>query len=705
MALLAVASCLPASVSAQAAQTNGDRPKRVLVLHVVRRDSPLFDDTFRTVLLEGLGDRLDYYSEYIDLNRLREEKYQTALRTYLRTRYVDDGVDLVIASGPSVVDFLNGDPTMLQGIPLVFTTRPGLTGGPNSTGIVSPVDFTGTLSAVLAAQPDTTQVFVVSGNAPFDRLYIDIFRAQRGAFMERVTFHEITGLSLPDLEARVRHLPERSILFFVSLTDDGTGRTFMPLDALDAIAAASNVPVYSWHEDALGHGIVGGRLHSSISDARTTAELALRVLHGEKADTIPVAIVDNYNYLFDWRQLQRWTISDARLPAGSIIRFHQLSFFEQNRKYVLAGGIIFLAQLALIGGLLIQRQRRRHAENALRHSETRNSAILRAIPDLMFVIDRNGTYVDYNARDSKTLFVPPESFLGRTVRDVMPSDLAETFMAALARTRESDEPVVVHYDLPVHGEVRHYEARLVPGGGHRVLSIVRDVTESRRAIELNRALAGRLLVSQEEERQRIARELHDDLSQRIALLNLEVDQIADEVPAHVHRVRLEKVSSQVGEIATDLSHLSHDLHPSRLQTLGLIESVRLLCNEISQQRHLNVRFSTLDLPTSVDPLVSLCLYRITQEALRNIAKHSGAHDATVHLSREGDEVHLQIVDSGIGFEPAQTDHQGLGLVSMRERVGILKGQLAIHAAPGSGTRIGVRVPLTPPSRDPRSVFE
>jgi hypothetical protein len=151
------------------------------------------------------------------------------------------------------------------------------------------IDLKSTIAAVLALQPSTKHIYVVSGVGPFDKLYADIFRTESASFAGRVTFHELAGLPLPDLEARVRHLPQGSVLFYVSLADDGAGRTFMPLDALDSIAAASSVPVYSWHEDALGRGIVGGRLHSSISDVQETARLALRVLGGEKPETIPLS--------------------------------------------------------------------------------------------------------------------------------------------------------------------------------------------------------------------------------------------------------------------------------------------------------------------------------------------------------------------------------------------------------------------------------
>jgi PAS domain S-box-containing protein len=345
---------------------------------------------------------------------------------------------------------------------------------------------------------------------------------------------------------------------------------------------------------------------------------------------------------------------------------------------------------------------RKRAELALRTAEERNSAILRAIPDLMFVLRRDGTYVDYHARDPGTLFMPPHEFLGRTVRELMPRDLAETMMNALERAFDTREPVVIEYELEV-GETRYYEARIVPAANDQVLTIVRDVTEARRARDLNRTLAGRLIVSQEEERQRIARELHDDLSHKIALLNIEVDRLAHQLPRSDHQTRLRQISAQVSDIANDLHNLSYELHPARLRTLGLLESLRVMCNEFSHQRHIHVVFTSTEatVPHEVGPPISLCLYRIAQEALHNIARHSGAHQAYVHISYEDHDICLQIADSGVGFEPHANRHAGLGLVSMRERVGVLNGTLVIQSAPGRGTRVVARIPLVQPQSQPQ----
>ena len=687
--------CLGAGVHGQTAASTA--PKRVLALHLVRRDSPEFDDMFRAVLSEALNGQLDYYSEYIDLKRLGDDKYDAALHSYLRARYVgDDGVDLVIASGPSVVAFLNRAPSLFPSVPVVFLTRPGLTAGPDSTGIVSEIDLARTLSAALGAQPDTKHVFVVSGVAPFDKLYVDILKEQRAPFAGAVTFHDLQGLSLPDLEDRVRHLPPHSIVYF----PEPLRRWGGPVRSCRSMPSRPSrrrrmFPSTAGTTPPCGSGIVGGRLHSSLNDARETARIAARVLRGEKAQAIPVATIDSYTYQFDARQLARWQISESRLPPGSVIRFREPSFLRRYRSYVIGGALVIAAQLLLIGGLLIQRSSRRRAEHELRRSEARNSAILSALPDLMFVMDRDGRYVDYHARDRQLLFVSPDVFMGRTIREIFPPSLAEIFMDAIEQSYQTHEPVVVEYELHVD-ELRHFEARLVPADHGRVLSIIRDVTEAKRALELNRVLAGRLIVSQEAERQRIARELHDGLSQKISLLNIDVDQLARELPSLEYRARLERLSSQAEAIASGLYDISHELHPSRLHTIGLVESIRLLCHDVSQQRDMTVVFSEAALPDGLDPSVSLCLYRITQEALHNAVKHSQAREAYVRLECEGDDMLLEIADSGVGFDPVAADQSGLGLVSMRERVGVLKGQLVIQAVPGGGTRIRVRVPLASP---------
>jgi signal transduction histidine kinase len=196
------------------------------------------------------------------------------------------------------------------------------------------------------------------------------------------------------------------------------------------------------------------------------------------------------------------------------------------------------------------------------------------------------------------------------------------------------------------------------------------------------------------ERKRLARELHDDLSQKLALLSIEVDlmrqAVGDSVPAAVG------ISERVTNISNDVHSLSHRLHPFKLEALGLVEAIRALCADMSKQYGLDVEFVTDAMPARLAPDLSLCLFRIAQEGLHNVVKHSGATGAWLHLSASATEISLQIADCGNGFVPADHVRTGLGLISMRERINFVGGRLAIRSLPGFGTRIGVRAPLTMP---------
>jgi signal transduction histidine kinase len=321
------------------------------------------------------------------------------------------------------------------------------------------------------------------------------------------------------------------------------------------------------------------------------------------------------------------------------------------------------------------------------------SAILRSSPDLMFVIRKDGTYLGYHANDPKLLYTPPSAFIGKTIQQVMPRSLTSMFTDAIARALGSVEPVVVTYELPIGDVRRSYEARLTACGRDRVVAVVRDLTEIAKARARSDDLAGRLIVSQEMERMRIARDVHDDLGQKISLLNIEIDRLAAPDGAVREFVQFQKrLAAQVGEIANDLNHLAHELHPSRLDTLGLKRSIGSLCAEFSNRRKISASFAHGVLPTSIDPNVSLCLYRITQEALHNVFRHSRARQVSVRLGSARGVLSLQIVDDGVGFA-SEAEPTGLGLRGMRERVGLLGGTLQVHSRPQAGTRITARVPL------------
>lgn len=222
-----------------------------------------------------------------------------------------------------------------------------------------------------------------------------------------------------------------------------------------------------------------------------------------------------------------------------------------------------------------------------------------------------------------------------------------------------------------------------------------DVTQARRTEAELRDVTGRLITAQEAERSRVARELHDDLSQRMALLSIELEQLAQVMDGSVKiRRRFESLQNQAQEISSDIHRLSYRLHPSKLDHLGLAAAIKSLCEQLNAGK-LRVYLHQQGFPATLPNDITLCVFRIAQEALRNAIKHSKATHCRVILKRSPQAVHLSVLDDGCGFDTRSTSMaEGLGFVSMRERLRIVGGQLEIHSQPGQGTRIEVTVPLS-----------
>jgi PAS domain S-box-containing protein len=246
----------------------------------------------------------------------------------------------------------------------------------------------------------------------------------------------------------------------------------------------------------------------------------------------------------------------------------------------------------------------------------------------------------------------------------------------------------------------HHSARVVGrsagGGGIRTLGVVRDITELKRAEAEARDLSGRLLRAQEAERARIAKELHDGLSQNLALLSVELEMFGQRLPDSPEQInaRLVEFSRHTKGLSAEVHRIAHGLHPAKLTQLGLEVALRGFCREMTTAHSMAVRFEARDVPRGLPEDVALCLYRVAQEAVQNVVKHSGAKQATVELAALGGALVLTITDDGQGFVMGTGRATGsLGLVSMHERVRLVQGEIAVQSQPGEGTRVEVRVPL------------
>ena len=345
---------------------------------------------------------------------------------------------------------------------------------------------------------------------------------------------------------------------------------------------------------------------------------------------------------------------------------------------------------------------RLQAEAALRESERRFRLVANSAPVMIWMSDGdryrnyfNQPWFDFTGRY-------PEIELGTGwVTGVHPEDL-QGYLDTLDKLFEQRLPFSVEYRLRRHdGEYRWISDRGVPrfqvdGTFAGYIGCCTDVTDDRNAKATLKELSGRLIHAQEEERARIARELHDDISQRLALLANRLQVLNQELIHQGVTVGEEESGALwelTSEIAAAIQQLSHDLHPSKLNYLGLAGAARELCQEFTRQGKIEIECRVQDLPRDLDSGISLGLFRIIQESLRNVSKHSRARHVDVELARIAGLVRLSVSDDGIGFDLDRVEGRGLGLVSMRERLRIIGGELSIWSRPSYGTHLEASVPV------------
>ena len=723
-----VFACATLLTTAAAAQ---DGQKTVLTLYPTRLNAPAaaaLDRTLERALGQGLGDKLDYYAEYVDLVRFSDPGYQPMLRAFLRAKYEPRQLDLIIAVTDDVLAFVapNRD-DFFPGVPIVFHSTAGAAAGPLTTAVKFSTDYRSTVEIALRLQPDTQRIVVVSGASAWDKSYEIAARQQFKEFEGRLAFTYLSGLPMPELLRQVASLPAGTIIYYLNVTEDGNGTRGLPVDALDRLAAVASAPIYCWHAIAMDHGIVGGSLQSVARQAQGIAAQALRVLAGERPDAIPVADVNVNVIQFDWRQLRRWRIDESRLPPGSEILFRALSPWDQYRTYFLTGGLFLTLQTVTIVTLLFQRARRLRAigerekvEESLRENQKRYvlATAAGAVGVWDWNLDTNDIYVDPQLKrllgyeDDEI-----ENHLDAWGQRIHPDDRPR-LMAIPQRCIASgtDTCEIEHRLLHKDGRLRWFLARATvmkraDGSAFRVIGTETDITERKRvedALLENEAvlrashqeihhLAGRLIAAQENERTRIARDLHDDVSQQLAGLSIALSSLRKRTGAGGSDIQGEVTSLQQRTIALaeNVRQLSHDLHPGVLQHAGLVAVLSAHCADLQRHQAAELTFSADGDFASIEADAALCLYRVAQEALRNAIKHAGARHVVVRLARSGSDAELTIADDGSGFDAGRTRRTtgGLGLVSITERVRLAGGTVSIVAELNKGTRVQVRIPV------------
>jgi signal transduction histidine kinase len=575
---IALAAALVSAMAERLDACTGDH-KSLLVLSSQRRDfgfSSQDEDRFLADLRRGLDGCLDTYVEYLDAARSADHQYGDILRDFLERKYANRRFDLIVTLQRPALAFMEQyRGRLFAGTPVFFIAGGG-TGGTgdapswSTAGVLFRVDLRPTVDLALQLQPSLRRIVVISGASPFDLSYQRSAQEQFARYHPRLSFDYLSGLTLGELEARVRALPPNAAVYMMSMTEDRDGNRFDRADATQRIAAASAVPTYSVYAVFLGRGILGGSVADLAIVLRDSVPPLLHALRGQQLERVGITAVDPHRVRVDSREMRRFGIDEARLPLGSVVLFSEPGLWQKHRWTVIAAVAVMLVQAVLIAGLLVQRRRRRTAEG------------------------------------------------------------------------------------------------------------------------VSRALAGRLLYAQEEERTRIARDLHDGVCQDVAGIGVDLALLRQRTTGlnAGTGATLAELQERAAAVAEDLRLLSHELHPAILQEIGLVAALTAYCGE-QRRKGLIQAFaeSTPDLEP-VDPRVAVVFFRVAQEAVANSIRHGRACSVTIRLSRSGALVRMEIADDGGGFDVrVRRGPTGLGLTSMEERLRLVGGRLRLDSTPGRGTRV------------------
>jgi signal transduction histidine kinase len=588
LAALFVVVALGATIAAggRAADPANRAPRplrRVLLLNQYSAELPVNQVTSRAIrdVMAAVPDlEVQLFEEYIDQSRLSHQVEQVLAA--VTAKYKGTPFDLVIGNGTPVVSALLERPQLFAGVPKVITTAGNTiipAGGlpPGMTGVLNRLGFEGTLDLALRLLPRTLHVLLLSGH-PFSVPFTNDALAQWERRTGRLDVEVVADATVEEAVRRVADLPSDAIVLYENINRDEHGRGYVSADVVAILSAASRVPVFCVHETHMGRGCVAGHMVSLAGSARRAAEMGASILHGTPVKDVPPQVMP-YEDEADWHELQRWGLSEARLPAHTVIIGREPGTWERHWSVILGAVALIALQAVLIGALVVQVKRRRRSEA--------------------------------------------------------------------------------------------------------------DV----------RALGGRMIQAQEEERRRIARELHDSVNQRLSLLMVDLKHLEGMNAGGEVSRQVTTLSEEARGIADEVRDLSHELHSSALTHLGLPAALRELARDLTRRHTVVVEVQISDRVPRVEYRAGLCLFRVAQEALSNVVRHAAAKVVRVELDYRDGWLRLVVEDDGRGFDPFSAEHSSsLGLPGMRERVELLNGSLVARSKPGGGARIEAEIPYAPRPR-------
>jgi signal transduction histidine kinase len=687
----------------------------------------IFDENFRSTVRESAGQPVEFLTEFLDVDRFPVDRYEPLLTGFLRGKYQDRPVDVIVAAGSTALKFLlrhRGE--ILPGVPVVHAVitqaqLAALAPPPDVVGLPMDSDPLPTLELALRLQPKARCLILVTGTSDMDREWERQLRVAVPRLSREVRTEFLAGLPMPELQDRLRALPADAAVFVPTFLRDGAGRAFVSREAVAQIAAASTVPVYGPFDTYIGTGIVGGYMPTFEAIGRGAGEIASRLLNGEAPSALRPAGPQRSDYILDWRQLRRFGIDPNALPRESILKFREPSFWEAYRARIATTAAVVLLQAALIALLLWERRSRRRANTELRESEKRMSLAANATGVGMWLWDiaRDDIWATPQAR---ALYGIPGSEpidFDRFLRTVHSADRESTKKGIEEALATGNDFELQYRVIHPEGEIRWVSARGQVESG-AIVGVSLDITARKAAelaadrhrgelVRMSRAgLLGQLSGA-------IAHELNQPLT--AILSNAQAAQrLLGREPPDLEEIRdifkdIVEEDRRAVEVIRRLRALFKQggLQRQPLEVNELVREVLKLVHSDLLTRHVTLVAELADgLPTVAGDRVQLqqVLLNLIVNACESMAENEpDGRKLAIRADPGEDGVVVEVADSGKGIDPEGMERlfepffttkphgMGMGLAICRSIMEAHGGKLTASNNPNRGATFRFSLPV------------
>jgi len=725
---------LPASVT----YSQDIRNRDILILHSFHKGH-VWNDSITEGIESILADHkipstnLRIHYEYMDIERTNDPGHTQNLYDFFKKKYIFSHFDLIIATDDPAFNFL------LKYQQQLFLTTPVVFCGVNYfdefemfghelfTGVVENIDILKTVNVALRLHPKTKNVLLIVDKSESSIATIKTFVQNFKHFKNVSMFKFITDLTIEEIQLKLSRLSGDTIVLYVNFTSDRSGKTFSMKESLDLIIKYCNVPIYSFWDCYLGHGIVGGMMASGSAHGKKAAEIALRILKGKYVQNIPVVKKSPNSYMFDYRQLQRFQVARDMLPENSEITNIPFSFYSAYKKLVW-GVVTSIAGLALIiFVLLVNTFKRKRVEKSLKRfsnqlnilhkidrailegnfSEKAARDVLRYVRNLYASFRASLFIFDFQKQTATVLAVDADKKSKLTQGAVFPIGL---FNADALREgkpiwiddlKSRKKSSVVEDLLRENGISGYVSIPLVSNeeligslnlSGCTALSlhseridIIQDVAVSlavairntqllnevmRHEKELER-LSAKVFETQESTCRKISFELHDEIGQSLtgAIINLSaIEKVLPPDCNHKAKNLLKDTQDIIDRLSEQAHDLSLNLWPPMLRDFGLVPTLRWYLDRIREKVDIQTYFDVSNMEERPTEEIETAIYRFVQEATNNVLKHARASKLNVSLTRSQDGmISIIVEDDGDGFYMDEF----VGNEKINDRLGLL----------------------------------